>query len=230
MLVGETTRGAALIGSAVMNQSSLYLKQLQLGPMQNFTYLIADAATREAMVVDPGWEVERILDAVRRDDLRVTKAVVTHHHFDHVGALPKLLEHVDVPVYVHRDDAPFLELSETSLRLVDDGDTIAVGGMQATVIHTPGHTPGSQCLLVQGHLLTGDTLFVQACGRWDLPGGDVAALFGSLTRLKQLDGQTVVCPGHDYGPQPTSTIAEEQRTNPFLQPGTREDFLRFARR
>ena len=110
-----------------------------------------------------------------------------------------------------------------------DGNTVQVGALPVTLLHTPGHTPGSQCLLVNGHLLTGDTLFVRACGRCDLPGGDPRQLFESLTKkLKTLEEATIVCPGHHYTKELTSTIAEEKRSNPFLQPGTVEEFLRLV--
>src|SRR3989338_603181 len=110
-----------------MPASSLYFKQLELGPMQNFIYLLGDPATREAMVVDPGWEVPAILKAAEQDGYRLTKAIVTHHHFDHTGGLDELLKAVDVPVYVHKDDAPHLELPRSSVKLAGDGETVHVG-------------------------------------------------------------------------------------------------------
>ena len=195
--------------------------------MQNFIYLIGDPQTHEAAVVDPGWEVPKILDAIRQDGYRLTAAFVTHHHFDHCMGLTELLKAVDVPVYAHRADAPLLKVAPSSLKPVAGGETIQVGDVPLTLIHTPGHTPGSQCLLVDGRLLTGDTLFIRACGRWDLPGGDPAQLYDSLNvRLKALDEATVVYPGHDYADRPVSTIGEEKRDNPFLKPPSREAFLR----
>ena len=203
--------------------------------MQNFIYLIGDPATREAAVVDPGWEVPKILDAVRQDGYKLTAAFVTHHHFDHTQGLNELLQAADVPVYVHEADAPLLTIARSSLKPVSGGETIPVGRIPLTLIHTPGHTEGSQCLMVDastslgtgGILLTGDTLFIKACGRWDLPGGDPAKLYDSLNvKLKALDEATVVYPGHNYADRPVSTIGEEKRENPFLQPPSREAFLR----
>ena len=209
-----------------MDTHPLYLKQLELGPMQNFIYLIGDPASREAAVIDPGWEVPAILAAVARDGYRLTAAFVTHHHFDHVMGLGPLLEQVDVPVYVHRDDASMVKIAPSSLRAVEGGETVEVGRVPVALIHTPGHTPGSQCLLVDGRLLTGDTLFIRACGRWDLPGGDPVRLYQSLTdTLKRLDDGTILCPGHHYAEELTSTIGEEKRANPFLQIPTLEEFL-----
>jgi len=214
-----------------MSGHPIYLKQLELGPMQNFIYLIGDPETHEAAVVDPGWEPAQILKAVEADSYRLTKAFVTHHHFDHVMGLGELLKSVDIPIYAHKDDAPFLKLERGTLQRVSGGETILIGNLPVTLIHTPGHTPGSQCLLVDGNLLTGDTLFIRACGRWDLPGGDPAMLYDSLVnKLKLLDEAIIVHPGHNYADSPTSTIGDEKRHNPFLQPATREEFLRLIKR
>ena len=212
-----------------MMTDTLYLKQLELGPMQNFIYLIGDPKTREAAVVDPGWEVPQILSAVERDGYRLTKAFVTHHHFDHVMGLADLLKSVDLPVYANRHDAPLVNISSSSLKPIDGGDTVQVGEVSVTLIHTPGHTPGSQCLLVNGRLLSGDTLFIKACGRCDLPGGNPAQLYESLSkRLGSLDDDTIVCPGHNYADTVTSTIGEEKRANPFMRIPTLQDFLRLV--
>ena len=214
-----------------MTTPAFYLRQLILGPMQNFIYLIGDPKTREAAVVDPGWEVPTILRTLEQDGYRLTKAFVTHHHFDHVMGLEELLRHADIPVHVHQDDAPLVAVEPGSRKPVHGGDTIAVGGVTVSLLHTPGHTPGSQCLLVNGHLFSGDTLFVGSCGRCDLPGGNPAALYHSLSGvLKPLDDSTILCPGHDYGDAPQKRLGEEKQTNPFLQPKTVDDFLRLVGR
>jgi len=203
-----------------------YLKQLELGPMQNFVYLIGDPQSREAAVVDPGWEVPRILQAAEADGYRLTKAFVTHHHFDHVMGLGDLLQAVDVPIYVHRKDAPVLNVPSSSLKPVGGGEEVSVGRVPVALLHTPGHTPGSQCLLVNGHLLSGDTLFIRACGRCDLPGGDPRLLYESLSKtLRALDDETVLCPGHHYAEVPTSRLGEEKQANPFLSAATLQNFL-----
>ena len=212
-----------------MAESTFYFTQLELGPMQNFVYLIGDPQTREAAVVDPGWDVPAILRAAERDGYRLTGAFATHHHFDHVQGLGELLSAVDMPVYVHRDDALALPVSRSSLKPVRGGDAVRIGGLEVALIHTPGHTPGSQCLLVNGRLLSGDTLFIGACGRCDLPGGDPRELYESLTqRLKPLDDATVLCPGHNYGEVPTASLGEEKQRNPFLSIPTLQDFLRLV--
>ena len=209
-----------------MGERPMYFKQLELGPMQNFIYLIGDPNTHEAAVVDPGWEVPRILEAVQQDGYRLTKAFVTHHHFDHVQGLNRLLNAVDLPIYVHREDASLIDVPRSSLKPVAGGEVIAVGSIPISLIHTPGHTEGSQCLLVNGRLLSGDTLFIRACGRCDLPGGDPAKLYDSLSRrLKPLDDTTILCPGHHYADAPTAPLGEEKRANPFLSAPTLHDFL-----
>ena len=193
--------------------------------MQNFIYLLGDPATREAAVVDPGWEIPTILATVQQDGYRLTQVFVTHAHFDHVMGLGELLNAVDLPVYVHREEAPALKIDPSNLKSVRSGEVVRVGTVPVTLLHTPGHTPGSQCLLVDDRLVSGDTLFIRGCGRCDLPGGDPRALFESLTgTLKKLDDHTVLYPGHNYADIPTSTLAEEKRANPFLRIETLQAF------
>ena len=212
-----------------MAEPTLYLKQLELGPMKNFIYLVGDPKTREAAVVDPGWEVPTILRTLEADGYRLTQAFVTHHHFDHVMGLGDLLRAADIPIYVHREDAPLISIEPTSLKPVAGGDTVTVGKVSIQLIHTPGHTPGSQCLLVNGCLLSGDTLFIKGCGRCDLPGSDPATMYESLTKkLKPLDDTTTLYPGHNYADVPTSRLGEEKRGNPFLRTPTLEEFLRLV--
>ena len=209
-----------------MVEPPMYFQQLALGPMQNFVYLIGDPESREVAVVDPGWEVPRILQAAEQDGFKLVAAFVTHHHFDHVMGLGELLKQTDIPVYVHRDDAPVLDLPRSSLKLVTGGDRVQVGALPVTLLHTPGHTQGSQCLLVNHRLLSGDTLFIGACGRCDLPGGDPRRLYESLTgTLKRLHDDTILCPGHDYAETPTAHLGDEKRANAFLAAGTLQQFL-----
>lgn len=208
---------------------AFYLKRLELGPMQNFIYLVGDPAERKAMVIDPGWEVPVILDALKQEGYALGGAIVTHHHFDHVMGLPALLKAADIPVYVHKQDAPLLSIEHSSIKPTENGQIIPVGGMPITVIHTPGHTPGSQCLLAEGHLFSGDTLFIGACGRCDLPGGDARKLYESLSgKLRPLDDKTILCPGHNYAEVPYTSLGEEKRRNPFLAAGHLEQFLRLV--
>ena len=158
---------------------AVYLKQMELGPMQNFVYLIGDTETRECVVVDPAWEIDAIVDQVERDGMKLQGALVTHTHQDHVGGhlfgfdipgVEELLARVPVKLYVHKAEREFLRGFGSDLVKVDGGDTVSVGRLTVSFIHTPGHTPGSQCFLVDGRLVSGDTLFIRSCGCTDLPG------------------------------------------------------------
>ena len=220
--------------------SSLYFKQFQLGPMQNFVYLIGDSVTREAAVIDAAWDIDAIVHAVEQDDMRLTAALVTHFHPDHLGgnfmgrtiqgAADLLQRNFELKVYLHKSEADFAQriagLSHSDIASVESGDDLVVGNLKIKFIHTPGHTPGSQCFLVGGRLISGDTLFIGSCGRVDLPGSDPAQLYDSLVnKLKRLPDDTVLYPGHDYADRPTSTIGEEKRRNMYMRFERLEDFL-----
>jgi glyoxylase-like metal-dependent hydrolase (beta-lactamase superfamily II) len=214
---------------------ALYLKQMELGPMQNFVYLIGDPVTKDCVAVDPAWEIEAVVEQVEADGMRLSGVLVTHTHQDHVGGhlfgqdipgVAELLERARAKVYVHKSEREFLKGFGSDLVKVDAGDTLAVGRFALTFIHTPGHTPGSQCFLVDGRLISGDTLFIRSCGRTDLPGSDPREMYYSLTqRLAALPDTTVVLPGHNYGGTST-TIGAEKRYNPLMRFASVTEFLR----
>lgn len=215
--------------------SLLYLKQMELGPMQNYVYLVGDHEARECVVVDPAWEIDTIVETAERDEMTIVGALITHTHPDHVGGrisgmeipgVESFLERVRAKVYVHKAEGEFMRGYGSDLVRVDGGTEIQVGRLTITLLHTPGHTPGSQCFLVDGRLISGDTLFIGGCGRTDLPGGDPEALYLSLTqRLGKLPDETLLFPGHNYG-GPFSTIGDEKRGNPYLRFASLGDFLR----
>jgi hydroxyacylglutathione hydrolase len=208
-------------------QSPIYIKQFEIGPMDNFVYFIGDALTREVFVIDPGWDAGKILEEAKQEKVTIKDVLLTHSHFDHVNAMENLLAETGGAAYVHEKEAPFLKGTKVRLKLVKDGDKIKIGDIEIACLHTPGHTPGGQCFLVDGNLFSGDTLFIGACGRCDLPGSSAEAMYASLLKLSKLDEATVVYPGHNYAEGPASTIGREKKSNPYMQFGSEGEFRRF---
>ncbi|MEA2627046.1 MAG: hypothetical protein QOD06_3091 [Candidatus Binatota bacterium] len=225
--------------------SKIFFLQREIGPMQNFVYFIGDPATRSLAVVDPAWEPEEILEIARRHDMEITHLLISHFHPDHLGGrmmgmsvrgVQELLAAgVKAKVYIHKEEAPYVgrvtDLSPSDLATVESGDVVNVGNVPIKFLHTPGHTPGSQCFLVpvQGEgsaLVSGDTLFIGSCGRIDLPGSDPVKMYESLTqKLAKLPDETTLYPGHNYASQPTSTIGEQKRRNACMRFDNVKDFL-----
>lgn len=211
-----------------MNKPKLFLHQVELGPMQNFVYLIGCENTREAAVVDPAWDVPAVLKMAKAHQFNIKTVLLTHTHFDHINGVEELLKATDARVFVHKKEAPVLQYS-SNVKKIESGDEVRVGDLTVTFIHTPGHTPGSQCFYVQDYLITGDTLFIKGCGRCDLPGGDPEEMYNSLTgKLKKMEDHTRIYPGHNYADVPISTLGEEKRQNPYLLCRSVEQFLRLT--
>jgi glyoxylase-like metal-dependent hydrolase (beta-lactamase superfamily II) len=226
--------------------SDLYFRQIPVGQMANFAYLIGSRSTREALVVDPAWSVDTLLDTAEADGMTVTGALVTHYHQDHVGGeifglsiegVPRLLERNPVPIHVNEHEADGLRqvtgASASDLVVHAGGDALTLGEVRVRMIHTPGHTPGSQCFLVEtgsgpSSLVSGDTLFLGSCGRVDLPGADPEAMYRSLNvTLREMPDETLLFPGHLYASEPSSSMGEQKRTNPFLRVTSLDQFLSF---
>jgi len=228
----------------------LYFRQLLAGEaiaaddrvarqMVNFVYLIGDRESGEAVAVDPAYAPGELVDLLEADGMRLVGVLATHYHSDHVGGelfgftisgIADLLGRVSVPIHVQAPEAPWVERTTGVGRadLVEHapGDVLRVGGVAIELLHTPGHTPGSQCFLVDGRLVAGDTLFLNGCGRTDLPGSDPAAMYDSLVhRLARLPDDTVVYPGHLYSSEPYATLGETKRWNPVLAPRSAEEWL-----
>ena len=228
----------------------LYFRQLRAGrdfaaddptavQMVNFVYLVGDRDTGDCLVVDPAYAIDELLALVDADGMHVAGVIATHYHPDHIGGalmaghliegVPDLLERVPCPVHVQGAEVPWVSrtigLSESELTAHGPGDTVAVGEVEVTLLHTPGHTPGSQCVLVDGMVLTGDTLFLDGCGRTDFPGGDPEVMYDSLQRLAALPDGTVVYPGHHYSPPSRGTIETVRQQNYVYQPRSKAEWL-----
>jgi len=215
----------------------LYFRQLLAGrdfaagdmfaaQMRNFAYLIGDRHTGDCVVVDPAYAAGDLLDAAEADGMRLSGVLVTHHHPDHVGGsmmgfqlkgLAELLDRVSVPVHVNSQETRWVSrvtgIGMGDLTAHEHGDVVSVGAIDIELLHTPGHTPGSQCFLLDGRLIAGDTLFLEGCGRTDFPGGNSEDMYRSLQQLARLSGDPVVFPGHWYSAAPSASLSEVKRSN-----------------
>lgn len=217
----------------------IWFKQLELGPMQNYVYLIGDPATREAAVIDAAWDIDAIVATAEAEGYRITHDLVTHFHPDHLGGnlmghnitgAAELTARVPAKIVVHKEELPFVPrvtgLSVSDCTAVEGGDVIDIGNLRVTLLHTPGHTPGSQCFLVGNAVVSGDTLFIGSCGRVDLPGSNAEDMYRSIHEvLGALPDGTILFPGHNYAPKAHSTIGEEKRTNFAMRLTNLKDFL-----
>ncbi len=208
--------------------------------MVNFAYAFGDRETGDAVLVDPAYRPSELVDLVESDGMVVSAVFATHYHPDHVGGnlggraqidgITELLERIDVPIHVQGDEVEWVTrvtgVGEDSLVAHEPGDVVAVGDFEVALIHTPGHTPGSQCLLVNGRLISGDTLFLDGCGRTDLPGSDPNEMYRTLTqRLSNIADDTVLFPGHLYSADPSAPMGDVRRHNRALVPATAEQWL-----
>jgi glyoxylase-like metal-dependent hydrolase (beta-lactamase superfamily II) len=236
--------------SDVADDQRLYFKQLLSGrdfakgdqmarQMVNFVYLIGDRATGEAVIVDPAYAVQDLLDLLDADGMKLVGVLGTHFHPDHVGGqmggwalegISALLEKVQVPVHLQKEELPWVErttgVGGTHLVGHDSSDVVRVGDVEIELIHTPGHTPGSQCFLVDGRLIAGDTLFLDGCGRTDLPGADPAAMYDSINhRLARVPDEAVLFPGHLYSADPSQLLGETRKWNYVFRPRSLQEWM-----
>ena len=228
----------------------LYFRQLLAGrdiatrdplarQMVNFVYLVGDRETGEAVVIDPAYDVQGVLDVLAADDMRLVGALATHYHPDHIGGdmmgyqisgVRELQAISPVPIHVQADEVPWVsrttDVSTDDLVGHDSGDVVMVGDIPIELIHTPGHTPGSQCFFVDNRLVAGDTLFLEGCGRTDLPGGDPAALYESLTqKLAKVPDDALLFPGHLYSAEPSASMGDTRKWNFVFKPRTEREWL-----
>ncbi len=220
-----------------MSDDRLYFRQLLSGQdfaigdplaqqMVNFVYAIGDRETGECVLVDPAYAVNDLVDAVALDDMTVTGVLATHYHPDHVGGsmmghtiegIASLLERVDCPIHIQADEHEWVQkttsVGDEHLVTHTSGDVLSVGKIDITLLHTPGHTPGSQCFLVDGRLIAGDTLFLEGCGRTDLPGSNAQQMMHSLQRLAEVPDDTILFPGHRYSAASSASMETVKQIN-----------------
>lgn len=233
-----------------MTEDRLYFKQLLSGrdfaqqdpfatQMMNFVYLVGDRETSEAVIVDPAYDPRGILDVLAADEMNCVGMLGTHYHADHVGGsmmglevagAAELLQEIDVPLHVQAAEVDYVKqvtgLEDDALVTHDGSSMLQVGVIEIDLLHTPGHTPGSQSFLVENRLVAGDTLFLQGCGRTDLPGGDAQQLYYSLTNvLAKVPDDAVLFPGHQYSPAPSATMARTRAENAVFAPKSAEQWM-----
>lgn len=236
--------------SDVATNDRLYFRQLLAGrdfashdpiagQMVNFVYLIGDRETNEAVIVDPAYDPAQLLDILAADGMSCVGMLGTHYHADHVGGsmmgfdvagVAELLEHATIPLHVQESEADYVKkvtgIGDADLVTHKGSDSLSVGAINIEFLHTPGHTPGSQCFLVENRLVAGDTLFLQGCGRTDLPGGNPAELYDSLTKvLSKVPDDAVLFPGHQYSPAPSATMGATRSSNMVFAPKSAEQWM-----
>ena len=201
---------------------------LELGPMENFVYLIHDHATGRAAVVDPAWDVPAVLALAGQQGVQITDILLTHSHHDHINGIEELLASHDAQLHLLRDEAAFWGRGLDLPTLHHGGDCIDLGETAIHALHTPGHTPGSACYHIGDHLITGDTLFVYGCGRCDLKGGDPEQMYVTLKDMAgQLPAGTIIHPGHNYAEVSTSTMEQQLEGNPFMHFDSSDQFINY---
>ena len=207
---------------------SYAITAMELGPMENFVYLITDLATRQAAVVDPAWDVPQVIQYADQQDIKITNVLLTHSHHDHINGVEEVLNRFDSQLHLLKEEAEFWQADLDKPTIHHGGDIISIGESPIQVLHTPGHTPGSACYLLDGDVITGDTLFVFGCGRCDLQGGDPEVMFHTLKKMgAELASNTVIHPGHNYAEKTVSTVDEQLTGNPFMHFDECSDFVEY---
>jgi len=201
---------------------------LELGPMENFVYLIEDKATGRAAVVDPAWDVPQVLSLAKQNGVKITDILLTHSHHDHINGIEELLNHANAEVHLLKPEYEFWQHELDRPSLHHGGDELRLGDTRITIHHTPGHTPGSACYQLGNEIITGDTLFVFGCGRCDLSGGSPQDMYVTLKNMKErLPQDMLIHPGHNYSVKKTSTLAEQVEGNPFMHYEDEESFIHY---
>ncbi len=209
-----------------MSKSTIILQQFELGPLQNFLYFLGDGSTNEIAVIDPAWDINFLIKEARRQKFKITAVFLTHGHPDHVNGLAAMLSQCDVPAYICKKESEFFKPRHKNLIETAPGESLRIGSLEIKTLHTPGHSPGCQCFWVENYLISGDAIFINGCGRCDLPGSDPKQMYDSLyNKIMKLPDETVIYPGHNYGPVPFDTVANQKKTNPYLRCKNINEFL-----
>ena len=205
---------------------NLILKQFELGPLQNFLYFLGDERTKEIAVVDPAWDVDFLCQQADKNGYKIKSIFLTHGHHDHVNGLKEILAKHDVIAYISKHEAAFYKPKHKNIVEIEDHTKLKIGEIEFETILTPGHTPGCQLFKYENVVISGDTLFIDGCGRCDLPGGDPKMMYQSLYNIiLKLPDETIIFPGHNYGDTPYATLASQKKTNPYLTCRNLEEFL-----
>ena len=204
------------------------IEALELGPMENFVYLISDKKTQQAAVVDPAWEVDKVIALAKNKGVTITDILLTHSHHDHTNGIKDVLNKFDAQLHLLKPEAQFWGNYLDLPTLHHGGDTIRLGETNIEILHTPGHTPGSACYHIGDNLITGDTLFVFGCGRCDINGGDPETMYDTLRRMgTELPSTTLIHPGHNYAVKTTCTMEEQLEGNPFMHFKDKDKFVEY---
>jgi len=211
-----------------MSESGFKIHAMELGPMENFVYLVEDTATGRTAVVDPAWDVDTIIKTASNLNLKITDILLSHSHNDHINGIEAVLNNANAEVHILKPEYEFWQHELDRPTLHHGGDEILLGDSTIKVLHTPGHTPGSACYQLGNEIITGDTLFVFGCGRCDMSGGSPEQMYQTLKNMKErLPGDMLIHPGHNYSVQKTCTLSEQIEGNPFMQFDDKEEFINY---
>jgi len=216
------------MNTSINVNSSFELDVVEVGPMDNFVYLISDPTSKRAAIVDPAWDVPQLIALAKSKNVIITDILLTHSHHDHINGINDVLNQFDAQLHLLKAEADFWDSELQKPSLHHGSDIIQLGKTDIKILHTPGHTPGSACYQIGSHLITGDTMFVYGCGRCDLRGGDPEIMFNTLQHMaNDLPDDITICPGHNYGESSTCSMAQQKHGNPFLHFDDKKDFAEY---
>ncbi|MCB0326348.1 MAG: MBL fold metallo-hydrolase [Bdellovibrionales bacterium] len=209
-----------------MKKQDVWFVQKELGPMQNYVYFLGDPHTRKAAVIDPAWDQDEVEQTLESQGYTLEAMLITHGHPDHINLVEALAHKTQAKIYMNKNEIPWMGGWKETAIATDDQTVIEIGKLEISCMHTPGHTEGSQCFLFDQNIITGDTLFIDGCGRTDLPGGNSKKLYESLSgKIKNLPDQTIMYPGHNYAAHKHIDLGSQKKSNPYMSALTIDDFI-----